>query len=72
MLSKKDQKTNLKRVFSLIGKWLKKIFHTNSSKKEKSGVDTRDFLRISHDEIHPLDLCLVMQDEQVFLPLLEI
>jgi len=43
----------------------KKIFHINSLKKEKSGIDARDFLSLSHDEIYPLDLCL-MQQEQVF------
>ena len=39
-------------------------------KKEKSGVDIRDFLRLSHDEIHPLDLCLI-QNEQVFWTTIE-
>ena len=53
-----------------MGKWLKKTFHINSAKKEKSGVDTRDFLRLSHDEIHPLDLCLI-QNEQVFCTTIE-
>ena len=43
----------------------KKLFHINSEKKEKSSVYKRDFLKISNDEIHPLDLCL-MQHEQVF------
>ena len=70
MLSKKDPKTTLKLVFTPMGKWLKKIFHINSEKKEESGVDARDFLRLAHDEIHPLDLCLI-QHEQVFFTIIE-
>ena len=70
MLSKKDPKTTFKRVFSPIGKWLKKIFRINSAKKEKSGVGTREFLGLSHDEIHPLDLCL-MQHARVFCTTIE-
>tara|TARA_B100000686_G_scaffold183382_1_gene190261 strand:- start:456 stop:914 length:459 start_codon:yes stop_codon:yes gene_type:complete len=48
----------------------KKIFHINSAKKEKPVVDRRDFFRLSHDEIYPLDLCL-MQNEQVFCTTIE-
>ena len=70
MLSKKDPRTTLKPVFSLMEKWLKKIFHINSAKKEKSNVDRKDFFRLSHAEIHPLDLCL-MQQEQVFCTTIE-
>ena len=70
MLSKKDPKTTLKPVFSPMGKWLKKIFHINSAKIEKPGVDTRFFSRLSHDETRPLDLCL-MQHEQVFCTTIE-
>ena len=70
MLNKKDPKTILKPVFSIIEKWLKKIFHINSAKKEKSNVDRKDFFRLSHDEVHPLDLCL-MQNEQVFCTTIE-
>lgn len=70
MLSKKDRETTLKPVFSPMWKWLKKLFQINAAKKEKPVVDTRDFLRLSHDEIHPLDLCL-MQHEQVFCTTIE-
>ena len=71
MLSKKGPEITFKPVFSPMGKWLKKIFHINPAKNEKSCIDTRDFLRISHDEIHPLDLCLMMQHEQVFCTTIE-
>ena len=70
MLSKKSRDTTLKPVFSPMGKWLKKIFHINSAKKEKPGVDTRDFFGLSHDEIQSLDLCL-MQHDQVFCTTIE-
>ena len=65
MLNKKDPKTILKPVFSLMEKWIKKMFHINSAKKEQSNVDRKDFFKLSHDEIHPLDLCLI-HNEQVF------
>ena len=71
MLSEHDRETSLKSVYSPIENWLKKIFHIDSATKEKSGVDRRDFFRLSQDEIQPLDLCLTMQDEQVFCTTIE-
>ena len=62
MLRKKVQKTTLKPVFRPMGKWLKKIFHIKSAKKEKPNVDRRDFLRLSHDKTHPLALCLMQRE----------
>ena len=71
MLSEHDRETTLKSAYSPIEKWLKKIFHINSATINIPGVDKRDFFRLSHDEIQPLDLCLTMQDEQVFCTTIE-
>lgn len=71
MLSEHDRETPLKSVYSPIEKWLKKIFRIKSATPEKSGADRRDYFRLVHDEIQPLDLCLTMQDEQVFCTTIE-
>ncbi|MBC8284894.1 MAG: PilZ domain-containing protein [Nitrospinae bacterium] len=71
MLSEHDRETALKSVYSPIEKWLKKIFRIKSSDSEKSGADRRDFYRLTHEKLQPLDLCLTMQDEQVFCTTIE-
>ncbi len=70
MLSEHDRETALKSVYSPIEKWLKKIFRIKSADTGKAS-DRRDYFRLSHDEIQPLDLCLTMQDEQVFCTAIE-
>lgn len=71
MLSEHGQETNLKSVYNPIEKWLKKVFRVKPAASEKSGADRRDFYRLAHDELQPLDLCLTMQDEQVFCTTVE-
>ena len=70
MLSEHDRETSLKSAFGPIEKWIKKLFRIKSATPDKS-ADRRDFYRLTHDKIQPLDLCLTMQDEQVFCTTIE-
>ncbi|MBL4664773.1 MAG: PilZ domain-containing protein [Nitrospinaceae bacterium] len=70
MLSEHDRETSLKSAFSPIERWIKKLFRIKSATPDKS-TDRRDFYRLPHDKIQPLDLCLTMQDEQVFCTTIE-
>jgi hypothetical protein len=70
MLSEHDRETSLKTAFGSVEKWIKKLFRINSATTDKS-TDRRDFYRLPHDKIQPLDLCLTMQDEQVFCTTIE-
>lgn len=70
MLSEHDRETSLKSAFGPIEKWIKKLFRIKSANPDKS-TDRRDFYRLPHDKIQPLDLCLTMQDEQVFCTTIE-
>ncbi len=70
MLSEHDRETSLKSTFGPVEKWIKKLFRIKSAVPDKS-TDRRDFYRLPHDKIQPLDLCLTMQDEQVFCTTIE-
>ena len=70
MLSKHVHETSLKSTFGSIEKWIKKIFRIKSATPDKT-TDRRDFYRLPYDKIQPLDLCLTMQDEQVFCTTIE-
>ncbi|MFT4579599.1 MAG: c-di-GMP-binding flagellar brake protein YcgR [Nitrospinales bacterium] len=70
MLSEHDRETSLKSAFSPIEKWIKKLFRIKSANPDTT-TDRRDFYRLPHDKIQPLDLCLTMQDEQVFCTTIE-
>ena len=70
MLSEHDRETSLQSAFGPIEKWIKKLFRIKSATPDKS-ADRRDFYRLTHDKIQPLDLCLTMQDEQVFCTTIE-
>jgi hypothetical protein len=70
MLSKHDRKTSLKSIFGPVEKWIKKLFRIKSTTTDKT-TDRRDFYRLPHDKIQPLDLCLTMQDEQVYCTTIE-
>jgi len=70
MLSEHDRETSLKSAFSPIERWIKKLFRIKSATPDKT-TDRRDFYRLPHDKIQPLDLCLTMQDEQVFCTTIE-
>ena len=70
MLSEHERETSLKSAFGPIEKWIKKLFRIKSAPPDKS-ADRRDFYRLTHDKIQPLDLCLTMQDEQVFCTTIE-
>ena len=70
MLSKHDQETSLKSTFGSVEKWIKKLFRMKSAITDKT-TDRRDFYRLPYDKIQPLDLCLTMQDEQVYCTTME-
>ena len=70
MLSKQDRGTSLKSTFGSFEKWIKKLFRIKSAITDKT-TDRRDFYRLPHDKIQPLDLCLTMQDEQVYCTTIE-
>ena len=70
MLSKQDRETSLKSTFGSVEKWIKKLFRIKSATTDKT-TDRRDFYRLPYDKIQPLDLCLTMQDEQVFCTTIE-
>ena len=70
MLSKHDRETSLKAAFTPIEKWIKNLFRIKSATLDKI-TDRRDFYRLPYDKIQPLDLCLTMQDEQVFCTTIE-
>jgi c-di-GMP-binding flagellar brake protein YcgR len=70
MLSKHDRETSLKAAFTPIEKWIKNLFRIKSATLDKT-TDRRNFYRFPHDKIQPLDLCLTMQDEQVFCTTIE-
>ena len=70
MLSKHDRETSLKSAFGPVEKWIKKLFRIKSATLDKT-TDRRDFYRLPYDKIQPLDLCLTMQDEQVFCTTIE-
>ncbi len=72
MLSEHERETHLKSVYRPIENWLKKIFRIKSSEVvADESTDRRDFFRLTHDNLQPLDLCLTMQDEQVFCTTIE-
>ncbi|MEK9629378.1 MAG: PilZ domain-containing protein [Nitrospinota bacterium] len=71
MLCEHDRETSLKSVYTPIENWLKKLFRIKPAAPEKTDADRRDFFRLSHEELQPLDLCLTMQDEQVFCTTIE-
>ena len=70
MLSKHDRETSLKSTFGSVEKWIKKLFCIKSATTDKT-TDRRDFYRLPYDKIQPLDLCLTMQDEQVYCTTIE-
>jgi c-di-GMP-binding flagellar brake protein YcgR len=70
MLSKHDRETSLKSTFGSVEKWIKNFFRINSVTTDKT-KDRRDFYRLPYDKIQPLDLCLTMQDEQVYCATIE-
>ena len=70
MLSKHDRETSLKSTFGSVEKWIKKLFRIKSVTTHKT-KDRRDFNRLPYDKIQPLDLCLTMQDEQVYCTTIE-
>jgi c-di-GMP-binding flagellar brake protein YcgR len=70
MLSKQDRETSLKSNFGSVEKWIKKLFRIKSATTDKT-TDRRDFYRLPYDKIQPLDLCLTMQDEQVYCTTIE-
>ena len=70
MLSKHDRETSLKSTFGSVEKGIKKLFRFKSVTPDKT-TDRRDFYRLPHDKIQPLDLCLTMQDEQVYCTTIE-
>ena len=70
MLSKHDRETSLKSTFGSVEKWIKKLFRIKSVTTDKT-KDRRDFYRLPHDKTQPLDLCLTMQDEQVYCTTIE-
>jgi c-di-GMP-binding flagellar brake protein YcgR len=70
MLSKHDRETSLKSTFGSVEKWIKKLF-SNKSETTYKTTDRRDFYRLPYDKIQPLDLCLTMQDEQVYCTTIE-
>jgi hypothetical protein len=70
MLSEHHRETSLKSAFGPVEKWIKKIFQFKSATPDKT-TDRRGFYRLPHDKIQPLDLCLTMQDEQVFCTTIE-
>ena len=70
MLSEYDLETSLKSAFSPIEKWIKKLFRIKSATLHQT-TDKRDFYRLLQDKTQPLDLCLTMQDEQVFCTTIE-
>jgi hypothetical protein len=70
MLSKHDREISLKSTFGSVKKWVKKLFRIKSETTDKI-TDRRDFYRLRHDKIQLLDLCLTMQDEQVYCTTIE-
>jgi c-di-GMP-binding flagellar brake protein YcgR len=70
MLSKQDRETSLKSTFGSVGKWIKNLFRIKSATTDKT-TDRRDFYRLPYDKIQQLDLCLTMQDEQVYCTTIE-
>jgi hypothetical protein len=70
MLSKQDRETSLKSTFVFVEKWIKKLFRIKFTTTDKT-TDRRDFYRLPYDKIQPLDLCLIMQDEQVYCTTIE-
>ena len=70
MLSKQDRENSLKSTFGSVEKWIKKLFCMKSVITDKT-TDRRDFYRLPYDKIQPLDLCLTMQDEQVYCTTIE-
>ena len=70
MLSKQDRETSLKSTFGSVEKWIKKLFCIKSATTDKT-TDRRDFYRLPYDKIQLLDLCLTMQDEQVYCTTIE-
>jgi c-di-GMP-binding flagellar brake protein YcgR len=70
MLSKKDRETSLKSTFGSVEKWIKNLFSIKSATIYKT-TDRRDFYRLPYDKIQPLDLCLTLQDEQVYCTTIE-
>ena len=70
MLSEHDRKTSLKLAFIPIEKWIKNLFRIKPRALDKT-TDRRDFYRLRCNKIQPLDLCLTMQDEQVFCTTIE-
>ena len=70
MLSKHDRETSLKSTFGSVEKWIKNLFSIKSATTYKT-TDRRDFYRLPYDKIQPLDLCLTMQDEQVYCTTIE-
>ena len=70
MPNKHGQKTSLKSTFGSVEKWINKLFRIKSATPDKT-TDRRDFCRLPHDKIQPLDLCLTMQDEQVYCTTIE-
>ena len=70
MLNKHDRETSLKSTFGSVEKGIKKLFRFKFVTPDKT-TDRRDFYRLPHNKIQPLDLCLTMQDEQVFCTTIE-
>ena len=70
MLSKHDRETSLKPTCGSVEKWINQLFRIKSTTRDKT-TDRRDFYRLPHDKIQPLDLCLTMQNEQVFCTTIE-
>jgi c-di-GMP-binding flagellar brake protein YcgR len=70
MLSKQDREISLKSTFGSVEKWIKKLFRIKTSTTDKT-TDRRDFYRLPYDKIQPLDLCLTMQDDQVYSTTIE-
>ena len=67
MVSKYDPGIKPESAYLPIVRWLRKLFRLKSRKiSVDPNVDRRDFYRLELDPHHPLDLCLTMQDEQVF------
>jgi c-di-GMP-binding flagellar brake protein YcgR len=70
MLSKHDRKTSLKSTFGSVEKWIKSFFCIKSAITDQA-TDRRDFYRLPYNKIQALDLCLTMQDEQVYCTTIE-
>ena len=67
MQSKYDLGIEPEAAYRPIERWLRKLFRWKSREiSVDSDIDRRDFYRLVVDNEYPLDLCLTMQDEQVF------